>query len=482
MATWGASLCRAPRIIRDPGSPSRFFLLEEAAAARAPSRLALARRTHGGPRKHLWLSAQLWPNLERRSPISLAQNPLSAPSFLCDQTAFHRGIQMTAVYEKSSSASSSSTTLSGAHLSDEILPADETPLLDTFPPSSTAVPSYQSNHRRWITAVAGVVAAAIAILSMTLGKGTRYCSLEQIADGEWQPAAVDSKSWEGLKTSVGYNCEDNFHHLRCVVNDPRQLSRVAAASSWRWVPRSCELRPFDRTALSRRLGRRARGGLAGNGILFVGDSISQEQLHSLRCMLGAKLFSGRDAFAESFALEKGTANVDYIRSDYIVQPDDWQLLIADQPTEFDRRRWTHLVEDKEFVVLNTGAHWGNADKTPIPIQADLIEKYSNMIIDTLKFFDDFPHVTLIVRASVPGHAQCSQYYLPLSEDKPDYHSWYNWNDLETYNNLWKVALLDQKKHLWLDASPLSFRGDGHTSPDEDCLHYCMPGRSHLSRS
>lgn len=22
-------------------------------------------------------------------------------------------------------------------------------------------------------------------------------------------------------------------------------------------------------------------------------------------------------------------------------------------------KWTHMVEDKEFVVVNTGAHWGN---------------------------------------------------------------------------------------------------------------------------
>lgn len=53
----------------------------------------------------------------------------------------------------------------------------------------------------------------------------------------------------------------------------------------------------------------------------------------------------------------------YNRTDYIVQPEDWTLMYpeTEEPanhTRFDRK-WTHLVEDKEFVVLNTGAHWGD---------------------------------------------------------------------------------------------------------------------------
>lgn len=51
------------------------------------------------------------------------------------------------------------------------------------------------------------------------------------------------------------------------------------------------------------------------------------------------------------------------RSDYIAQPESNYALImpeTEEPEDIGRfvRKWTHLVADKEFVVLNTGAHWG----------------------------------------------------------------------------------------------------------------------------
>jgi len=53
----------------------------------------------------------------------------------------------------------------------------------------------------------------------------------------------------------------------------------------------------------------------------------------------------------------------HYRSDYLARPEDDYALImpeTDEPEDIGRfvRKWTHLVEHKEFVVLNTGAHWG----------------------------------------------------------------------------------------------------------------------------
>lgn len=178
-------------------------------------------------------------------------------------------------------------------------------------------------------------------------------------------------------------------------------------------------------------------------------------------------------------------------------------------TRFDRK-WSHMVEDKSFVVVNTGAHWGDhrVSRLPPPSPSALfsspatsrqvaqLNRYTEMAKSVISFIDSFPHTTLIVRSSVPGHTGCSQYSSPLLEDDPESHNSYNWQgcvlaslssflgdllkrararSFVLFNTIWKDLLDPHPKHHYLDVGATSLRGDGHRLPDKDCLHYCLPG-------
>lgn len=104
-----------------------------------------------------------------------------------------------------------------------------------------------------------------------------------------------------------------------------------------------------------------------------------------------------------------------------------------------------------------------------------LERYTNMAREVIAFIDRFPHITLIVRTSVPGHTNCSQYSAPLLEDDPESHNSYNWQGFTLFNNIWRDLLVEHPKHILLDVGATTLRGDGHRNPDVDCLHYCLPG-------
>ncbi|ORY81280.1 GDSL/SGNH-like acyl-esterase family found in Pmr5 and Cas1p-domain-containing protein [Leucosporidium creatinivorum] len=304
--------------------------------------------------------------------------------------------------------------------------------------------------------------------------GEPYCASDQLAVGQWLPIQFDARTWPILKDSAGYLCSDNRHALMCGTSEPSQLPRLAAANSWRWKPQGCALRPFDAAALSHRLGANSRKGTKGRGILFVGDSLQLQQVQSFECLMGRHVQEGfiSDYEVGSLELSNGAGKLEFVRTDYTVQPEDWTLMYpeTEEPanhTRFDRK-WTHMVEDKEFVVLNTGAHWGDH-------RSMWIERYTNMAKEVIAFIDQFPHITLIVRTSVPGHTNCSQYSAPLLEDDPDSHNSYNWQGFTLFNNVWRDILAKHPKHILLDVGATSLRGDGHRNPDVDCLHYCLPG-------
>ncbi|KAJ8291757.1 Protein trichome birefringence-like 28 [Rhodotorula toruloides] len=148
----------------------------------------------------------------------------------------------------------------------------------------------------------------------------RYCRNDEIAEGSWVPAPVDGRTWARLKVSAGYTCHDNRHALMCFTNEPSELPRLAAANSWRWQPRDCQLRSFDAAALVRRLSRNARQGKNGSGILFVGDSLQLQHSQSFECMMGDHIERGflSDYEVGNFSLEDGAGQVGFVRTDYLL--------------------------------------------------------------------------------------------------------------------------------------------------------------------
>ncbi|BGO95671.1 hypothetical protein NBRC10512_007368 [Rhodotorula toruloides] len=302
----------------------------------------------------------------------------------------------------------------------------------------------------------------------------RYCRNDEIAEGSWVPAPVDGRTWARLKVSAGYTCHDNRHALMCFTSEPSELPRLAAANSWRWQPRDCQLHSFDAAAFVRRLSRNTRQGKKGSGILFVGDSLQLQHSQSFECLMGDHI--ERDFLSDyevgNFSLEDGAGQIGFVRTDYLLQPEGWKLLMPDEeePADIGRfvRKWTHMVEDKEFVVVNTGAHWG--DHAP-----PTLARYERMTKEIISFIDRYPHITLIVRSSVPGHNDCSRYSAPLIHDDPEMHNSYNWQGFDLYNDIWRKTLEQHPKHIFLDVGATRLRPDGHRMPDKDCLHYCLPG-------
>ncbi|ORY81281.1 GDSL/SGNH-like acyl-esterase family found in Pmr5 and Cas1p-domain-containing protein [Leucosporidium creatinivorum] len=342
--------------------------------------------------------------------------------------------------------------------------------------------------------------------------GQRYCTNDELSvgHGRWEQVEIDAHTWPRLKQSVGYTCSDNRHALMCFTNDATQLPRLAASNSWRWKPEGCTLRPFDAKKLIRRLGDNSRKGKAGRGLLFVGDSLQLQHVQSFECLMGQYVEEGfmTDKEVNGLLLGEAAGRLDFVRSDYIAQPEnDYEIIMpeTEEPEDIGRfvRKWSHLVEDKEFVVLNTGAHWGgmtvrltsvsflppsleltvlSPSPSPSPSSPALhvpqdrhLELYHNVAQDVISLIDQFEHVTLIVRGSVPGHVNCSQYSAPLLEADSGVHAAYNWQAFEHYNKIWKDLLEQHPRHQFLDVSATSLRGDGHRLPDTDCLHYCLPG-------
>lgn len=187
----------------------------------------------------------------------------------------------------------------------------------------------------------------------------RYCRNDEIAEGSWVPAPVDGRTWARLKVSAGYTCHDNRHALMCFTNEPSELPRLAAANSWRWQPRDCQLRSFDAAALVRRLSRNARQGKKGSGILFVGDSLQLQHSQSFECMMGDHIERGflSDYEVGNFSLEDGAGQVGFVRcvhcrieslvrssrracrTDYLLQPEGWKLLMPDEEEPADIGRF-----------------------------------------------------------------------------------------------------------------------------------------------
>lgn len=96
-----------------------------------------------------------------------------------------------------------------------------------------------------------------------------------------------------------------------------------------------------------------------------------------------------------------------------------------------------------------------------------------MVDSTIEYINQFSHVTLIVRSTVPGHDACHLYFMPLAADT-NAHSRFNWRHFSEFDRIWQSGLAGTR-HRWLDVTgALALRADGHMSAG-DCLHYCMPG-------
>ena len=113
-------------------------------------------------------------------------------------------------------------------------------------------------------------------------------------------------------------------------------SFVLHRMDYRWQPNNCELLEMNTKKLADHL--------LNHPILFIGDSITQLQFESLGCLLGnhfpnrhpikSDLNGGNSKIRvnELASLKKDTSSIAFIRSDYLLRLDDYQVILPfDEP-------------------------------------------------------------------------------------------------------------------------------------------------------
>lgn len=325
------------------------------------------------------------------------------------------------------------------------------------------------------------------------------------------------KDLSALHEQAHYKCgkvvqsTDTFTKYYLCGLQPSDLQRAFDQFSYKWEPHACVLPRFG--AKFEKLVEMFLQQAEGFKFVFVGDSFSQEQFVSLRCLLGEHVPQHQDEtmgsfitsngieftmFPSAYLVNKTTFEVmvpgrsplsadgmqetrDNARSPYMDDDNlkrDVILSTFEDPFTWetyevpaDVNSYAHIVNGRDTVlVLNTGAHWhGN------------MEGYSIMVKNVLSYWQrNFRGRRIFYRSSSHGHANCMGASEPLSSEpgkEQVYH--FNWRLLQHYNALWKqeIAQLEDDRFIYIDVHPMSeHRPDSHfMGATHDCFHLCLPG-------
>ncbi|CAI5510874.1 unnamed protein product [Closterium sp. Naga37s-1] len=120
--------------------------------------------------------------------------------------------------------------------------------------------------------------------------------------------------------------------------------------------------------------------------------------------------------------------------------------------------------DTAVLVLNRGAHYVED------------EEFTEQLNRTLtRVREAAPELLIIYRSTPPGHAHCENITAPLKEPQDPSSLPFHWGEFGRQNKLAR-QMVEAVGGVFMDVDPMtSLRGDGHMSPPNDCLHYCLPG-------
>ncbi|KAI7853727.1 PC-esterase [Circinella umbellata] len=241
--------------------------------------------------------------------------------------------------------------------------------------------------------------------------------------------------------------------------------------------------------------------LSEHPLLLIGDSITQLQFESLSCLLGEylnvpkksdkALTGGNPQIKVSQLVYKNEQGdkalaIAFIRSDNLVRLGDFKVLDPhdDQGTLLSKGSnypWRHLIPYFDYIVMNTGPHWrSNFKFGPARSQEELLKAYTaamNSVFEALKE-DVEPHQRVWLRTTPFGHTECSQYSVPQDIVVKPSKEPFEWNIFEQFNEVYAQLIAKQEndeRFQLLDVSFTDYRGDAHSRPDKDCLHFCLPG-------
>ena len=241
--------------------------------------------------------------------------------------------------------------------------------------------------------------------------------------------------------------------------------------------------------------------LAGRAILFIGDSLSAQQVLSLLHLVGSSDLKWRksgpvvdltDDWRKTGAVKAcgGKVRINYIRNDELSDRsfEGGCHSVTRGPLASTKlcRPFTSskLLADYDTLVLNTGAHM------PTTSTFRMNEMVVNRTRQLATWLRNTKH-KLIWRTGVPGHVDCDKYSGPLEtgshiaypqRDSPQYR--YRWDRIEPNDKI-RARIFEEVlpgRVRFLDAAALTRgRPDQHLlkgrfgGGKKDCLHYCLPG-------
>ncbi|CAI5500015.1 unnamed protein product [Closterium sp. Naga37s-1] len=127
-----------------------------------------------------------------------------------------------------------------------------------------------------------------------------------------------------------------------------------------------------------------------------------------------------------------------------------------------------LYKKYDILVMNRGAHYAG-DDVFVPELRETI----------LALRTHFPDALIVYRNTPPGHANCTQYWEPISKRQAPETLPYNWGDFVRQNEMAR-EIVEAAGAVYLDVDTMTaLRADGHVGKNRrykvDCLHYCLPG-------
>lgn len=206
--------------------------------------------------------------------------------------------------------------------------------------------------------------------------------------------------------------------------------------------------------------------LANESVMMVGDSLQEEFYFSLLSSvwkyndpatcnpspIETIKCGGISSTSDSF-------KVSFIRNDYL------SLTTTNTDTEHE---WITKLDlyKTTILILNKGAHYKNDD-----------EMISNLKITLSYVQNNYPHIQIFYRSTVPGHLNYQQYFnsFPIKEfiiDK-DVQGTYHYSEFLRQNEETKNILrMNFEEVIYFDIyNSTVLRADSHADP----LHYCIPG-------
>ncbi|KAI8970384.1 GDSL/SGNH-like acyl-esterase family found in Pmr5 and Cas1p-domain-containing protein [Mycotypha africana] len=341
------------------------------------------------------------------------------------------------------------------------------------------------------------------VLYQSFSKHQNICTSDSFNEGKWihQSVGLDSYTVDGINSYSGYHCNWDFPH-RCYRRDsPAEFNRSKAIIDYSWQPNDCMVFPFEATKFSRHLSQ--------NPLLLVGDSITQLMFESLWCLLGQDMvsqdkdtgLSGGDTTmwisqlvhkdikeAGDIATDKPPeASIAYIRSDYLVKLDDFSLIKPNEGEGYqigvgNNFPWVQALPRFRYIMINTGPHWHPDLKWgPNRNRAELLTAFKKAMRKVYNYLKNHIRDDQIVwvRSTPYGHANCSQYTAPSDHIiKPmGRKKEYEWDMFESFDFAWKEMIEKENdpRFQFFNVTLSNYRGDAHSSPDNDCLHTCLPG-------